>query len=199
MQRGVTMFNKKELEEIKEQVDLLSKEIHGKFEQHQKNLLSHNAHTNTIFNQIQTNISELQRKNFYFTDTFEEQVQKFKTLGDKLKSTIESFKLLENVASKKLMEEMQVSIENEIKNLSHTSNKYKELEEKLSATQKRLVKIEDQLDRFLELAGKIKESDFELSRYANELRRNDKEKLELMRENEKLKTLIARERRGIRK
>jgi len=52
------------------------------------------------------------------------------------------------------------------------------------------------LNNIAEIGRRIKKEDFELSRYANEIWRADKEKLELMRKIDTLERLIAQIRRS---
>ena len=79
--------------------------------------------------------------------------------------------------------------------LYETEKEYREFYESMSETKKEISSIMQEIRKFSEIAKTISKADFDLTKYANILKKEDSEKLHLMRENDKLKQLISKERR----
>jgi len=116
---------------------------------------------------------------------FQKELNEFKTLRTKL-----STEVVGQVA-KDIRKEMDVYIMNIKQKIEKLNEAGSEIKEVTQNCKKMLASI----DNIKDVSSNIKKEDFELSKYAHELRKNDKEKLNLMRKIDVLERLIAKQRR----
>lgn len=118
-------------------------------------------------------------------DDFQKELNDFKVMKTKLRSEV-----LEK-ASADIKEELStyiLNIKSKIENLNAAAEDIK----KMCVNSKEMVGICDELKK---ISSSIKKEDFELTKYANFLQQNDKEKLELMKKIDTLERLVAKQRR----
>jgi len=182
------MFSKKEVEKLNDSI----KEINLKLSETDKNLK--NLDNQELLNLIIEKIGKLEEKQAVFGGRFEEETRKLSELNEVLRKRIDSFKILEDKASKRLFEEVNIEFKSKLEGLFHTSKCYQELEDKMIRIKNRLGVMEEEINKFSMIAKEVRVADFELAKFAKQVTQENGEKLKLIRENEKLKMLIARER-----
>ncbi|MBU0470009.1 MAG: hypothetical protein KKA62_02330 [Nanoarchaeota archaeon] len=184
------LFSKKELEELKEPL----KEISFLKEQSLK-ILQRLEENQEKLSLIADQIKSLEENQNSLTARFEEEMERLTELNQQFEKRINSFRALESSASKRLFEETNLEIKSQLRSLFMTTQNYQKLEVGLLQLLVKIETISEDVTKFSTISKEIKSADFQLSHFARQLTQQDQEKLSLMRENEKLKLLISKERR----
>jgi len=185
------MFNKKELEEIKKQINSLG----SKAEENNIELKEKQSKNEELLNLMLTKILKLEENQNYFSNKLKEETQKIQELNENFEKSLGSFKVLQNTASKKLLEETNTEIKTQLNSLMKTANNYRQIETNLLDTKGILESLNVEINKFNMISKDIKKTDFQLANYVDKVTEIDKEKLRLMQENDRLKKLISKERR----
>ena len=135
-----------------------------------------------------------------FSETAFLQLNGIRKTNEDLKSEVFEFKSIKADIKSKLVGELMDGFRSEIRKesakLETDVKHFNELKTELSTLVSQFSSVEGEIAKFKLIAGQISAGDFELQRHARELQKNDKEKLQLMQENDNLKRLLAKERRG---
>jgi methyl-accepting chemotaxis protein len=193
------MFSNNKNDEILEQL----KKLNGKIERisndntEQNNKIIDNClELKTILNNLSENYQKLNDENSLVTTKLNSEIETISQLSESLQKRINSFKLIEDNIKKKFCEDTKIVISEKLDFLNSIGTHYKALMENTNSIKKEIQEIIPQIKDFKEISRNIQKSDFELSKYANYIAKEDKEKLRLMQENERLKQIIAKERRS---
>jgi len=124
----------------------------------------------------------------------------FKQLNNELREELAEMKLFFSNSKKTLISDLSSEFSTEMQN--NTKKIYEDLEEfkNLKSTMSGLnndahdMKIE--ILKFLDIASRIKEADFNLEKYSKILEQNDREKVELLKRIDALERLIAKNRKN---
>ncbi|MFT4303365.1 MAG: hypothetical protein ACMXYG_02285 [Candidatus Woesearchaeota archaeon] len=113
---------------------------------------------------------------------FEKELNEFKTMRTRLQTTIA------NQVSNDIKKELNVYIMNVKHHVESLNNTCQEIKQISSNTGK----VVQSIDYLNQISKSIKKEDFELSKYAKELEKNDREKLELLRRIDSLERLLSK-------
>jgi len=176
-----------QLNKLTRKVDELSKkpDYHGKLDKIDEKIIL-----------LTNKLLDMEKSKSLLSSSIAKDAELLKDLSDQLRRRVVSFKLLEDKASKKLFEDANAQINEKLQSLFYTTREYKKLEESLGQINNKIMQMSKEIDKFNDIANKIKASDFELANYAREVTKMDHEKLRLIRENENLKRIISKERRN---
>tara|TARA_Y100000310_G_scaffold216625_1_gene217701 strand:+ start:1553 stop:2128 length:576 start_codon:yes stop_codon:yes gene_type:complete len=184
----------KDLLQIKEHIDGITKDI-------ESNKETIDSLTSSI-TQLKSESLELKEKlsgavenQNVLISNFKRESAAIEELKEKLENDISDFRLIKNQMPEKIFEQLKEELEPHIEGLRSNVKTFNELKSELSKSSEQVDELNSELSKFVKISKNIKAEDFELVKHARMLEKNDKEKLELVRENERLKTLIARERR----
>ena len=182
-------------EEFKELKEKLAK-LERRGEHHQLT----GTETQDLLVKLSERIGQLENNHINYGQEFSSQVSRISEHNDQLQKRITSFKILHDRASQKLLEDMNLELKSHLDVLFQTKRRYAEQENvvnnNLTFLNQRLEEIGQELNKFQKIALQIKTADFELTNFARKVTQEDAEKLRLIRENEKLKMLVARMRGG---
>ncbi len=186
------MFQKiKDLIDIKEEID----NINSSWESTKENLNSFQSR----FEELQKELQVVKQNQQEFLKNFKEKTDETKTLNEELKSEVHQFKLLKSQLQNKLIEKFEEELQNELKintdRLKSDFNQYNEIQNNVSILLNKTKMVSEEITKFHEISKNIKKEDFELEKFATELRIADKEKLELMKRIDTLERLISKIRR----
>lgn len=135
-----------------------------------------------------------------FTETAFAQLQAVRTTNENFKQELYDFKMIKADVKSRLVadvvEEVRSELGKEMSKLNTDVKGFNDLKNELSVLVGKFKSVEDELTKFKAVAAEIKTADFELGKYARELEKNDREKVALMREVERMQHLLAKERRG---
>ena len=89
------------------------------------------------------------------------------------------------------------------KEMESVKNQVREQFSRVAASQEEEAKmlqslksLREQINAFMEISGKIKQADFDLAKYADRLKQQDSEKLQLLKRIDELERLLGKERRN---
>lgn len=148
---------------------------------------------------LNNNLDEINHKSTEVLKNFEENMNVIKEISHNFEKEFFQFKLLKSQMQKKLMEKFEEELDKELKiqseKLEGDGKIYQELKENISEIIKKVNRLGDEINKFIEISQTIKKEDFEMTRFANKLREMDKEKLDLMRKLDTMERLVSKMRR----
>jgi len=185
----------KDLMEMKEHIDII------------KNNLTYTTTTvselkeevNVLKQSMETGIEELNAKNDEMLKNFSENTNAISETRKEFEKELFQFKLLKAQIQKKVMDKFEEELDKELnlqmKTLKSDAETYNELKENITAISRQVNNLGEEINKFIDISKNIKKEDFELARFANQLRDMDREKLELMRKIDTLERLVSKIRR----
>jgi len=143
-------------------------------------------------------LGKLKKEFVSYKDEFNEfmhELAKLKSDFSQIVNDLRNAKVeLINKVSDNLVRKFSNEIMSHVERVKTDVKMYNEFHEFAKQYQQSLESIKQEIDKFKSISQQIKETDFELAKYAKKLAQNDKEKLRLMREIDTLKTLVSKER-----
>ena len=190
-------ITRKDLESIEGKLDKLSdsiKSVEEKISRIQK-ISSRLDEQDKRVDEIHRILSSSKDRDDTIGTQFIDELARFSDNNTQLRKRIDSFKVLEDKAAKKLLEETQAEINSQIQGLFATTREYRKLEEGLRLANSNINNLQNEISKLLQISSNIRASDFIMANYARKVTEEDREKLRLMRENDNLKRIISKERR----
>ena len=183
------MFNKKEIEELKnsvtEQLTALSHNINQRFEQ-----------TDSDMSQIKVRIDEVQENNTNAADKIIQQLNEINRLKSEFENALNRIKSV----SRNIEETAAISVkdvaEKEIETIKAHSKKFRDLEDELKGTTLSVNQLQMELAKFVSISQQIKLVDFSLTKHQEEMSKSEKERMQLINDNERLKSMMAKMKRN---
>jgi hypothetical protein len=188
------LTGKKELLRLQEDLSQIHPQLSSLKNELKEQNMQHFSNNSITLQSILNKLDSLEQNHQSLSHRFTEEVATTTELNIKLKKRIDSFKLLEETARKRLLEETKYEIQKHLSGLSETTKKYHELETNMQVITQKLTSLQIEIHKFTTIAQEIKTADFRLANFASKVTKDDQEKLRLLRENEKLKMLIAKNR-----
>lgn len=145
----------------------------------------------TIIDQV----SKLESNKDSSLHEFKTTMEEIKDLKQRLETNINAIAFLKDQAKKNLVSDLKNQIQKEAKAINDETVRYFELKKDITESASLLRDFNSNVSKLNEISKEIKKADFELSRHFQNIERADAEKIRLARELDKLKSLIARERR----
>src|SRR3989338_6824903 len=125
----------------------------------------------------------------------------FSQIKEDMSREVYDFKLLKAQLQKKLLDKFEEELKQELKvNVSLLRKDLSDYEEMKTSVKELLKKTEltkQEMGKWMDISKSVKQSDFELSKFAHQLKHADSEKLELMRKIDTLERLISKMRRSM--
>jgi uncharacterized coiled-coil DUF342 family protein len=182
----------KGLMRIKEELDEMSK----KFEESSSSAKSFQLEISLLKKEL----DELKSSQSIISTQFKSDTQSVREVKEELKKEIGDFKLVKSRLEQKLVEKFEEELKNELSPRLERMDKFlrhfEEIEGKIDAISKRAFALTSEIQKLSEISQNIKKEDFELTRFANQLKAMDSEKLELMRKIDMLERLVGKLRRS---
>jgi chromosome segregation ATPase len=126
---------------------------------------------------------------------------KFSQIKEDMSKEVYDFKLLKSQLQKRLLDKFEEELKQELKvnvaSLRKDLSDYEDMKASMKELLKRTEMTKQEMGKWMEISKSIKQSDFELGKFANQLRHADAEKLELMRKIDTLERLVSKMRRGM--
>lgn len=181
----------RDLMKIKEEIDNIKNSVDGNkksFDSFREKFLGFESEL------IKT--KEIQKE---FLNNLKENLNVIKDVKEELRNEVYQFKLLKSQLQNKLIEKFEGELRNELKvnldNLKNDLNSYNDTKKSISTILDKTENLSGEIGKFIEISRNIKKEDFELKKFADELKKADKEKLDLMRRIDTLERLISKMRR----
>ena len=126
---------------------------------------------------------------------FEKELGKFSDQRKKLKHEIKDFNIFKRDIREKIFETAKKDIQKGIEILNDDLNDYKSLKKDIISMGKELDGLLEEIVKFRKISANIKEKDFEMVSFSNQVMKMEKEKLDLMRKIDSMERLVSRMRR----
>lgn len=130
---------------------------------------------------------------------FDSNLDRVKQLKVEFEKEITDFKMLKNRLHESITDRTCDALNNKLaphlERMKTDIHSYNSLKDNLENVSQTLNEFKQEVQRLKMISGKIRDTDFDLKRYADKIAHEDKHKLELMQKIETLQKLIAHERR----
>jgi chromosome segregation ATPase len=144
-------------------------------------------------------VSEFREEHGILQQVFDKNLDHVKSIGADFQKEIADFKMLKARIEETMADRVSVNLNEKltphINRIKTDAQTYNTLKDELTQVTSNLNQLKEEIARLKDISSKIKASDFELKVYANELLKQDQNKLELMKRIEMLERMIASERR----
>lgn len=181
----------KDLMQTKELID----DINKKVEEHSKHVNSLKEELGALTNAL----GEIKDNQTEFLTNFKDNLDVIGECKESLKKEVYDFRLLKAQMQKNILEKFEEELSNELKvyseKLKNDFDEYNKLKESVASIVTQVKNLSGEINKFTEVSKNIKKEDFELTKFANQLLKADKEKLEMMKKIDTLERLISRMRR----
>ena len=183
------------LEEVKSELGKHLRRLNKRIDSFENNSSERTTALAGEITALREHLEEMEERQQGVMRPLHQELERVHALGRKLERTINSFQVLRDKASKKLLEETKIEIAKQLRGLTASTGEYRRLATDLHSLSADLDATKVQLARWNAIANQLKESDFTLQRFSKEMEIREREIIRLARENERLKSLIGRERR----
>jgi chromosome segregation ATPase len=148
---------------------------------------------------LKTNFEALNSAHTEHLSQMKEDIDDVREIKSQLNNELNDLKLLKTHIKEKLVEELAASFKNELtshaERIKTDAKSYNDMKQALQAIVLRLEQLKPEIDKFNNIAKTVKEKDFELEKYAKNLKNFSDEKHELLMKIDNLERMIGRERR----
>ncbi len=191
---GGTMIEKiKNLLKMQEEVDVLK----SKLDAHS---LSVDTFTKEM-SAIHAELATVRKSQQELLKELESSLGMFSQIKEDMSKEVYDFKLLKSQLQKKLLDKFEEELRQELKlnvsSLRKDLSDYEEMKDSVKELLKKTELTKQEMGKWMEISKSVKQSDFELNKFAHQLKHADSEKLELMRKIDTLERMISKMRRGM--
>lgn len=187
------MLNKiKDLMQVKELIDEIKEETN-----------SYSKDIKTLKDSIEglkSQLAEQGKIQKEYMDALKKDVGAITKIKEDFKEELYDFKLLKSETEKKLIskfdEEIKKHLVPHFERLKTDAENYNKLKDNVLIISKKIDGTSSEIDKFMAISEKIKAGDYDLTKYAKQLKTTEDEKLELLRKIDNLERLLAKMRRG---
>jgi len=149
--------------------------------------------------ELHNELLEIKKNQKEFLAEFKDKVNETKLFNKELESEVHQFKLLKSQLQNKLIEKFEEELKNELKinteRLKNDFSKYNDMQSGINMLLQKTKSISEEISKLYDISKNIKKADFEMEKFANQLKFADNEKLELMKKIDTLERLISKLRR----
>jgi len=177
------MFNK----DVKEDVGKLSQSI-----DELKN--SHKEHSEKI-NGLTDAFNKMSKMNSDYNKSISVEIEKIVELKKSFETELNSFVFLKDKIKKELIENFKDNIKKEFNSLNEESIKHFELKKDINESANLLKNFNNNVIKLNNISNSIKEADFELSKHFANMENTNRDKVELMKEVDRLRGILAKYKR----
>jgi len=141
-------------------------------------------------------IKEQQKENF---GEFQDTLRKITALSNEFERSLDSFNNIKNRIDDTLLRKITEVTDVEISAIRKKMQEFNNIEKEFKALVSDVSNLKSKIQEFNNISANIKEVDFTLHKHARDLESADRRKLELEKENENLKSIMAKMQRANRK
>jgi hypothetical protein len=185
----------KDTEEIKE----ILKSSEEKLKQLVEKLEKNDSIFDDFKKDVSSKIENIDKKKNIESKNFEESLSRIISIADEFERSIDSFNNIKNRLDDSLLRKITELTDTEIAAIRKKMNEINEVEGEFKELVLEVSRLKSEISKFNEASLHIKEIDFTLHKHARDLEIADRKKLELEKENEMLKSVMAKMQRGMRK
>ncbi|MFQ5620767.1 MAG: hypothetical protein ACE5FT_02915 [Candidatus Nanoarchaeia archaeon] len=145
------------------------------------------------------NMEELRNLQVDYLNQFKNNVDELKHLQDGAEKQLRQFTALSKEMSRLVLQKVEKELAQVTVHakdlLSADIDEQKKLKEDIAITGRNLIGLNQKISDLADVARGIKKTDFQLSSYVQEIRKEDSKKLQLMQEVDRLKSMMAKMKR----
>ena len=182
-------------------------ELHKKIDTSHSSIKTQIDSLHTAVKQLEENqsknITELQNQVAQFSVGFAAEVQNIRTELSAIKQAREdvekssrSFTETQKKIDRMIQEQLSTAIAESIQKLKLDADHYTNIKKDISLIAPHLQKLVDEISKLTAISSQIKQSDFQLVKYARELKNSDDERVKLMKQVDELQRLVGKMRRS---
>lgn len=179
----------KKIEELKNEVSELKESLKIFSESFQKN--------NELFQKMAEEFKNFKNSEIIYIKSLNEKITEIDSLRNNFENSLQNFNSIRNRLEELFVSRIVNLVDAETAKVKEKINSFESLENEFKNLTGGIKDIKEEIDKFKIISSQVKTSDFSLQKYAKELQEMDSEKLRLMRENDNLKTIIAKLRRNL--
>ncbi len=183
------MFNKKEIEDVNNKLELLNKSIE---------VINENISDVKLLNvdnskKILDKINEINSRHVNYFEEFDKNISAFNSLNLMYRKEFDNLGSFKSQLAEKLLDKLSRDIKDEVqKHFAKLESEKKNFE----LLSKELESLMREIQKLKAVSETVKTMDFELTNYSKKLLDNDTEKLRLMNKIDNLEKLISKMRQG---
>ena len=192
------MFGNKAMDEMKADFDAKLKTIEESVLKVQETLDKHNEHSVSVggvIKQYAQDTVQVKLVQKAFSEHIEEEMSKVVDVISGFEKSMASFDNVKNRLDTLLYDKINEFIDRELASIRKKLGVFDDVEDRFKALVGEVTALKMELAKFNAIAGNIKEVDFSLHKHAKELELQDKTKIDLERENDRLKSIMAKMKR----
>ncbi|MFH1849035.1 MAG: hypothetical protein ABH879_02505 [archaeon] len=119
--------------------------------------------------------------------------------SEELKEQVYEFKVLKSTLQRKILSKFEEEIKDTVREsrerLEIDTSEYDQVKDNIKKASETFAELGAQISKYIEIGRQIKKEDYELDKFAKQILKADREKIELIRKIEVLERLISKERR----
>ncbi len=177
------MFNKN----VKEDIGKLSQSV-------DELKASHKEHSNKISGLTEA-FNKMGKINSDFNKSISAEIEKIAELKKSFETELNSFNFLKDRIKKELIENFKDNIKREFNSLNEESIKHFELKKDINESANLLKNFNTNISKLNTISNSIKEADFELAKHFENIENTNRDKVELMKEVDRLRGILAKYKR----
>lgn len=189
------MFGGKQLEEIKE----ISKSHSDSISELKELIEANRKDISEMKELVIDEITEMNKKNEDISIRLDDELGRLVKMAGEFERSVASFNNIKNRLDDALYKRIQDIAESELMLVRKKLTDFKGIEEDFTKLVAQVNRLESELGKFNKITANINEVDFSLQKHARDLQMADKRKLQLERENDMLKSLMAKMKRNQRR
>jgi septation ring formation regulator EzrA len=151
-------------------------------------------------NEIKKNVISISNTAQSYAEQMNAELGSISELKEDMKKELYDLKLLKSTIQAKLVADLSETFRDELQKAMHRLDtdikSYNEMRDKMNLINNQFSTLTSEMAKFKQIAEQVNVADFELAKYAREVTRMDKEKLDLMNKVDQLQTIISKERRS---
>jgi chromosome segregation ATPase len=132
---------------------------------------------------------------------WQEHLQELGEFRKRIRDELASFSVLKRDIQAQILRKFEAELQKDFtersKELKLSADNWQQVKQELDTAVRSLGRLNTTFERLAAVAQNLKKEDFEMTSFAKQLLEMDRHKLELQRENDHLKDLVARMRRGM--
>lgn len=148
---------------------------------------------------VKGSLNSLRQREVELLSGLEKDVKEIAVLKEDFKRELYEFNLFKVETQKKILEKYDKELERELLHhldtLQGDARQYNDIRIKIASIMKNIDELSQEAAKLTGVSKKINEGDFELAKFANVLRQNDRERLSLLEKIDRLERLVAKSRR----
>lgn len=183
------MFNaKKDLEALREGT-------HSLLEQLKQDFSSKLEENKNAIRELYKLINELKENTLSHNETIKKDLLEINTLRSEFERALNRINSISSSIEDTAADRVREVAETHISSIQQSSSNYKELEQELKAIVAKIHTLQLEISKFVSISQQINLVDFSLKKHKDDLSNYEKEKNELINENERLKSIMAKMKR----